>query len=254
MATRKRKKRSRHLWLWVLLGAAGLWGGSVLIRSLTYTDPTVEGRLYLQGLEDLELPELQSQLNALKSQELSQAVASGETSIFSMLHDFAFLGDSRSLALKEYNLLEPGRVIAYTGENIGNIEDHLEEVQKLSPNSIIVAYGINDVENGLGGSEEGYEALAEDQLRKLQEAVPGAKIYVNSIIPALSSDPAWQRLAAWNQALQTACEKVGAVYIDNNYLASDYASLYEPDGIHFQYSFYTPWMENIVKAMNGDVL
>ena len=108
----------------------------------------------------------------------------------------------------------------------------------------------------MGGKTAGaYALFAGEKIRKLEEALDGAEIYVNSILPASPSleekDRDYQKVNDYNAELRAMCSRNGWHYIDNSAIAKKYADLYVGDGVHLQAGFYEHWGRNMLLADSG---
>ena len=108
---------------------------------------------------------------------------------------------------------------------------------------------MNDVPATNGDTEafvEEYRAV----LEKIQEEVPDAHIFVNSIFPvqdkAVEEEPALEKIPDYNSALAELCDSERIGFIDNSSLVAD--EYYEEDGIHFKADFYPVWAEHMAEV------
>ena len=87
-------------------------------------------------------------------------------------------------------------------------------------------------------------------IQKLQEALPDATVYVNSIIPA--TDPAfqksekWREIPDWNEQLKAHFEETGVPFIDITEEVEEHKDLYDVDSIHMRKEFYLYWGNAII--------
>ena len=89
----------------------------------------------------------QAELDARRDEWLHE-LQTGVISVWSLFDDYALLGDSRTMGFSFYDYMPSERVLADSGATINKVADHLDELKKLSPTSIFLTYGINDV--GIG--------------------------------------------------------------------------------------------------------
>ena len=217
---------------------------------------TMTGVAFIREQEKKDPEELSKELSALKKKERQAGIANGSIDIFGLFDDYVIFGDSRALAFKDYGFLLENRIYAGTGHTIYNVDDWLPSLSTLKPSNIFVSYGVNDIDSNFNGLPGGHEALAQEQITKIKDTCSNSTIYVNSIIPATEkgvqvNPVTWAELDEYNAALKRVCEKNDWIYIDNSELMTgETVSLYEPDGIHFQPSFYPIWAENMVSYMN----
>lgn len=173
--------------------------------------------------------------------------------VWEAFDDYVFLGDSRVVGYNVFGFLPSERILAEAGDTINAITDRMDTVKNLSPKYIFISYGINDIGIGFWPTKEEYAAAFSEKLHALQQALPDAEIYVNSIIPA-RDDAAqiytiWQGLPEYSEAVRQMCEKEGFAFIDNNALLEEYSDLYATDGVHMQSEFYRYWAENQLLAV-----
>ena len=119
----------------------------------------------------------------------------------------------------------------------------------MSPQILFLSLGIRDVtaeDGGIDAFTEQYGIF----LDTLQEELPNAHIFVNSIFPvqekALESEPELGQTEQYNNALEELCDSRRVGFIDNTDIVED--QYYEEDGIHFQMSFYTVWAEHMAEV------
>ena len=70
--------------------------------------------------------------------------------------NYVLLGDSRFVGFSAYGFLEEDRVLADNGAVITKILDHLEEFERLAPEEVYIAFGINDILTGIWPTPESY--------------------------------------------------------------------------------------------------
>ncbi|WP_320596771.1 GDSL-type esterase/lipase family protein [Absicoccus sp.] len=198
-----------------------------------------EGLRYIQQQEKLPTQPLATKFSKEKEENIT------DENVFARFHDYVFLGDSRVLGFQSYGFLEDSRVLADTGDSIVKIDAHLETIKKISPTSVYISYGLNDLGRNYEG---GYVAKVQEEVKKVQVIVPQAKIYICAIIPVnqalTQNDARWQQIPTINQALKKMCKKQKWIYVADDTLANE--SIYAQDGMHFQPSFYQTWAETIL--------
>ena len=175
---------------------------------------------------------------------------------FSLYQDYALLGDSRAVGFYFWDFLPEERVLAEAGNTILAIEDRHEALKELKPSYVFLCYGLNDCGIGIWETGEEYAADYMEEVRKLQELLPGVTIIVSSILPAqdpaFEQSTAWYDIPDWNEALKSACEAEGILYADCDWLHEKHSDLWEIDGIHFLSTFYPYWGSDlIVTALYG---
>ena len=165
-------------------------------------------------------------------------------------------GDSRVVGFSLYTGIPGSHVKARNGATITELPGFVQEIAALRPQRVFIAYGINDIKSSVGGkTAAGYAEYAAERIAELEEALDGADIFVNSILPVSPSlaqrDPDYQKVGAYNRELKEMCRKHGWHYIDNDRLAADHADLYVSDGIHLEAGFYEHWGRNMLIFQAG---
>lgn len=210
---------------------------SIFFSSIHPTQP--DGLRYIKKQEKLPTQQLAIKFSEEKEDNTT------EENVFARFHDYVFLGDSRVLGFKSYGFLEDSRVLADTGDSIVKIDAHLETIKKLSPTSVYISYGLNDLGRNYEG---GYVTKVQEEVKKIQAIVPQAKIYICAIIPVdqelIQKDARWQQIPSINQELKKMCKKQNWIYVADDTLANE--SIFAQDGMHFQPSFYQTWAETIL--------
>ena len=120
-----------------------------------------------------------------------------------------------------------------------------DAIKKMSPTSVYISYGLNDLGRNYAG---GYVAKVQEEVKKVRDVVPHAKIYICAIIPVnqalTQKDARWQQIPTINRDLKKMCKKQKWIYVADDTLANE--SIYAQDGMHFQPSFYQTWAETIL--------
>ena len=210
---------------------------------------------YLTRLENRDSATIQDKINAIKKEERRAALENGEVSVWSMFYDYCVLGDSRAVGFYFYNYLDESRVLAEAGNTIHDIPDRIAQLQTINPSNVYLCYGINDVSIGYYPTAEVYAEEMDKSVQMIQEALPNATIYINSIFPA--QDPAfelstdWYNIPDYNVAVKAMCEQKGYHYVDNNPVFEAHKDLYDIDGIHFLPSLYDYWGANMIAEMDA---
>lgn len=167
--------------------------------------------------------------------------------------DFCLLGDSRIVGFSFYDYLPEERVLAEYGASIPYIRTRLEDFEALAPDTVILAFGINDMLTGIWPSPEDYAAQVLSDVSRLRERVPGADYYVSSILPALppalTENPVWEEVPAYDRALMEMCAENGLTFIDSSTLARSRTDLYAADGLHLDAAFYPLWGRVMLEAV-----
>ena len=217
------------------------------------TDAQVaSGRQWLLEQEQHDPADVDAQLKAIRQAELAakkdewlSELQSGTISVWAQFDDYAVLGDSRTMGFSYYGYMPSERVLADSGATINKVADHMDELKKLAPTSIFLTYGINDVGIGYWPTPEDYVNKMDETLQLLADELPDARVYVNSIIPAIDPafdrGPAWRKIPDYNAAVKAYCEENGVPYIDVTELCAENQSLYQADGVHMMGEFYPKW-------------
>ena len=102
------------------------------------------GREWLLAQEAHDPADVDAQLKAIRQAELDarrdewlHELQTGVISVWSLFDDYALLGDSRTMGFSFYDYMPSERVLADSGATINKVEDHLDELKKLSPTSIL---------------------------------------------------------------------------------------------------------------------
>ncbi len=155
------------------------------------------------------------------------------------------LGDSITDAIVSYEFLGRDVVVSKVGLRIAKADDYIETAIGLNPSTIFTCFGANDLETYEDDSAQFIEEYSK-QIKKLQKALPGAKIYVNSIFPIeqsrIDESPSLGYYSDYNTQLEKMCTDLNCTYIDSTFLVSDNPNYYEPDGEHLVYDFYPKWL------------
>ena len=95
--------------------------------------------------------------------------------------DDLFVGDSITDSLSFYEILEERNVIAKLGFTVVQGEKEINKIKKANPSNIYLLFGMNDVLMGIDGQKfaENYAEF----VHKIQDELPDANIYVQSVIP-----------------------------------------------------------------------
>ena len=214
---------------------------------------------YIRALELMDPGEVESQIKAIRAQELAAMrqqrlddLASGAIDVWSLFEDYVIIGDSRALGFSYYGHLPEDRVIAELGATILGVEEKLDMIRPLNPATIYLAFGANDLNTYIWTDGPSYAARYRELVELLQREFPDAVIVVNSILPihepSYSKESIYQKVPEFNQSLRQMCSETGAVFVDNDALSEAQSGLYEGDGIHFMSAFYPHWGANMIEA------
>lgn len=220
----------------------------ILIRG--FRGMTVKKENHSQGLEvirEQESADVQEIENKIQKQE-NKKPSGEEKPLDELFAESVVMGDSITLGLTEYEVLNTSNVLAKIGATVTTSEKYLDMAETLHPQVIFLAYGNNDLQETDGDSKV-FKKNYEKFIQELQSRLPDAVILVNGIFPVLSAaaeeEPTYEYIEEFNEVLQELCEEYELSYIDNSSLLSrsDYAS----DGVHFQPEFYQIWAEHMAE-------
>lgn len=161
--------------------------------------------------------------------------------------DSLFLGDSITDSLSFYEFLDESKVVAKFGLTAKGAKDMVDKITEENPNNIFIMFGMNDIL-----IHEGSVRFAEDYaqlIHAIEEKLPEANIYVQSILPVDSKVKDKKSLLTnenideFNQALINMAEDEGVEYLDIRSILERDMDLLEPDGIHVKYGFYKLWLD-----------
>ena len=170
--------------------------------------------------------------------------------------DVVFLGDSLTYALAKFVPSVADRTIAVGGYTTKDATNKLaDKVIAKKPKIVIASFGTNDAgANNPASFIKNYKEL----INKLQQGIPGVKIYINQIFPGDASKTTnkgylkvIKNIPSYNKVLPTIAQETGATLIDcNNQVKS---GVYD-DGIHFKKDFYKNWLNEMEKQVVGGAI
>ncbi len=245
---KKLNKREKALYI---RGAVGISTIALLVafgigRFQTKKVDTKEGLLYIEQAAASDISSIEKKIQELERAEGKKEEAKNYKAVF---QNAVIMGDSITEGMVEYDILNPSSVVAKIGSSVIDLGDQIETVQKINPQIIFLAYGMNDIRTTNGHAEvfgESYEKL----LNELKKKVPNARIFVNSIFPVqdkvLEEMPEYKTLDKYNKQLEKICDKYQLTFIDNTSLVSE--DDYEPDGIHLKAGFYPYWLDHMAEV------
>lgn len=202
-----------------------------------------------KGLQKLVELESQSIKDAeIKTKQAKQKINQkniNKNSLSDKFNDSVILGDSLAESILEYQLLPSQCVLAKRGRNTMTCDLEIRQAISLSPEIIFMSYGMNDLEYFNGNSHR-FIAQYESQIRVLQTALPDTKIYVNSIIPmdpdTYQNHPHYKKYKEYNEQIKAMCQRLNITYIDNDETMDWHSDIYERDGVHPKYPYYSLWL------------
>lgn len=217
-----------------------------------------QGIAYLEALEAKNPQDMMEELRAKQREEESAKVDeilaridSGEISVWSQFNGAAILGDSRAEDFVFDGFLTTTNVFAEKGTMCTDAMNYIDAVASANPTRIFFTYGMNDVDgywNTAAEFIEGYTKV----IKAYQEKIPGAVIFVNSIIPvnahAIENDSNYKNIPEYNEALKKMADDLGVCWIDCDSYLDDYPELYDTDGQHFFPDMYPIWARTMLKT------
>lgn len=214
-----------------------------------------QGRAYLDQLAGQDLVAVRSGVTVFHRQEIIDEVRSGQLSVWSLFQSCVFFGDSRTVGLWYYDLMDASQVVADGGWTIADLREHEDEIAAKNPEYLFLCTGVNDVGIGIWPTPDEYAQAYKEVIDELQEKMPSTHIVVNSIIPvredAFERGPAWAQIPAYNAALKAMCGQYGISYVDNDQIsAENYDDMYSEEGVHFTTPFYEVWGQNMAAALD----
>lgn len=255
----KTKTKKLKLFLVTIPIGLALAGGIVFFCTHFYTedDSCQENVVRLQELEASDITQTEKQLQELKKKDKENALSQAQDGIndeSALLSDVeirqafqgtVILGDSITESIVEYGYLDTDVVISKRGLSVAAADEQIQTAISLHPSCIFMAFGSNDLET----YESDYQSFIDayrNQVKKLQEALPDASIYINGILPLLPSAieavPALGYYPDYNEALESFCQEMNCTFIDNSFIVEGNDSIYEPDGEHVIREYYPKWL------------
>ena len=207
---------------------------------------TSAGLEYIRQEEAGDVSVIEEKINLLEEQDNN---GEDTRSLKEKFTGAAVVGDSIAEGFSVYDVLNASSVLSKIGVHLDELDDQISQLKELKPGVIFLALGMNDVPATNGDTEafvEEYRAV----LEKIQEEVPDAHIFVNSIFPvqdkAVEEEPALEKIPDYNSALAELSDSERIGFIDNSSLVAD--EYYEEDGIHFKADFYPVWAEHMAEV------
>ncbi len=255
---RKKSKRSGKI---VLTAAVIIIAAVIIVLIVRYNkskkdrEEIAKGVDYLESLEKQDVSEIQQQIKSTRSSIGLELADTDEGAIWSAMSDAVILGDSRAVGFSYYEFMTEDHVLAKSGAKITDTTEYLDQLAAMQPTEVFLCYGLNDVGIGLWPTGDEYAVEYEKQVNELKSKIPGATIYVNSILPAvgvgLEADSDYPRIGEYNTALEAMCKKNNWPYIDSTKLAEEHVDLYQQDGLHLQKEFYKYWAANMLTEVGN---
>lgn len=214
-------------------------------------DQEKKGQEILDELEKLNPNDIQEEIDQVSpspstTPSSSPSASKQPTSGLPLAKRFSrslIMGDSIIEAISDYSLLNANQVIGVRGKRVDNIIAQLDQAISLSPTTIFMEYGSNDVESFLGNTDYYIRHYKKD-IEYLKAKLEGVQIYVLAILPVqnwvVKKNSAFQYLPLYNVELEKMCQDGLCTFIDTQSMLTE--DLYESDGVHPVYRFYKPWL------------
>ena len=188
---------------------------------------------------------------AAEQQKILATTEWSKSDLARWFQDVALMGDSVTAAARKYGWLG-APIFAKGGVHLSVDMDQIDAVIAAAPSVIVMCFGMNDA--GIFKSDVGhYVSRYSACIRRLQEKLPDAVIYVHGALPttqeAIDKRSTYQYLSDYNEAMRQACPELGAYYIDADFLLIARPDLYSPDGIHPRRGFYPMWLTYLADIM-----
>ena len=161
-----------------------------------------------------------------------------------------FLGDSITDSLSFYEFIDETHVVAKFGLTCKKAKDEIESIVKVNPENIFIMFGMNDILTGEDSKQfaNNYAEL----IHSIEEELPDANIYVQSILPVDSKvrnkKPLLtnENIEKFNQALMDMAKDENIEFLNIRTILENNEDLLEPDGIHVKYKFYKLWLDYLI--------
>lgn len=212
--------------------------------------PNVE---LLKNMENREIPRIEEKIRKVQSELLSSKKSESQKNKLSksvykkIFESVVFMGDSQAEPLSLYGYTDSSSVIAIKGRNVISAKEDIDAVKSLSPQKIVMLYGVNDML--LFKTTDAFISHYKDLISSIQKQLPDTQIYVNSVYPVMDfvkeKKPLFKRSDDFNKALVKMCADTGTVYLDSASLLKSNSDYYAHDGIHFKTQYYPIWLEFI---------
>lgn len=202
-----------------------------------------EGRALMEQLAKRDVATIEQEIRSTQERYMIQHA--DILSFSTRFHGSLIMGDSLSAGLLEYGLLPDNLVLANRGRRVDNMDEDIATAIGYAPNIIFLQYGINDLTYCRGDANR-FTQTYSGQVKKLIDALPNTKIYINSLTPiaqtTIDREPYYGSVDAFNQALKVMCDTLDVKYIDNTDTINFTSDAYEVDGIHPYRNYYPLWM------------
>ena len=172
---------------------------------------------------------------------------------FSYFDNALFIGDSRTVGIREYGCL--GNADFYCKEGLSTAEAKKScidgELSKLllsgKYKKVYVMLGINEIGNDLDSTFASYKGLVENIRAKAPDALVFLQANMHVTFDSQTSFINNERINALNQRISTLADKMNIFYLDINPVFDDASGNleagYTSDGVHVLASIYQKWSE-----------
>ncbi len=176
------------------------------------------------------------------------------TSDVSYFDDALFIGDSRTVGIKEYGTLKNADYFCSVGMSAYQIDDEEidgmtfdEKIDKKQYGKVYVMLGINEVGNDIEVTKTAYRAIVE----KIKVHQPDAIIYLQANLHVSYSEENDiinnSAINNLNSVIESLTDNKRTFYIDINEVYDDeygnFTESYTSDGVHPLGMYYTKWCE-----------
>ena len=215
---------------------------------------TTAGLETLSYMDQLDIDQIEFQIDTLEEAERIEAEEWENRTPNEKFSNSVVMGDSITQGLYEYGILDESHVIADRGTEISKIstskiDEHISMVINLYPQTIFLAYGLNDL-TVLNGNCDFFKQQYQIIIQQIKESLPDTKIYINSILPVeqfvIDSNNDFQYIPQFNEKLKELCIEENIIYIDNTSLI--HPEYYANDGIHLSPSYYPEWVNHMAEV------
>lgn len=215
-----------------------------LPKKVMYPDEVAIGKEKIAEMAQRDLADIENAVS--NSQKLKRAESRKSLNFKQIYENTVIMGDSMAMALLDYQLLNPNQVVSKRGRTVANNEEDIAVVKGLSPRTLFLQYGLNDMPAFRGNMEE-WIAAYEQMVNDLKSQLPNTQIYVVAITPLTlkgqgANDYNAQYLS-FNESLKTMCQRLEVKWIDPGFLVDpNNPEQYQADGIHPGYEYFPKWL------------
>ena len=190
---------------------------------------------------------------AASRRERYDALTSGEQDVWAYFDDAVLVGDSRVVGFSMYGFLPERRVFAENGATVVSADGRIDGIRPLDPAVIYIAFGTNDLHSHVWPEPEDWAARFRETILRYREEFPDAVLVISSLPailePSKSTDPMYDRVPAFNEALKGLCAETGCLFADCDFVVEEHGNLYAADGIHFAKELYPYWAAALIETV-----